>query len=499
VYLTSNKVQPDSKGSSNAAKKFHYDHFVSPVHWIPHPTFVSKKRCSIPSAGRHSGHDWKSLICQCGLQKIPESSDGVYGCNALIRFKSSKQEKKNVTCEIGVVGRSDRVENDLVFGTPHRMLLRALKVLGFNPGHLEALLLFGENPGLGHQEYNNPLTHPPNNPLHLTELVLDHMELNRVSPTIFTSFVVSSLRKLRLKECTYLPSLLHHFISSGHTISITVLEIEVYDYKESAHESDSQGPLQQLKSFLTSFSTLHKFHLGIASMWPMDYIWRQLQSHKDLESCTIFVVGRGMNFWNVREMCTAHPMLKTLGHPVYNIRNALQGKQLPPDTVKDIRKLASEVVKSNQLEHWRLICEKPHVKVWSPDPYIHDGVHHHAAEALAKIMHQSCCQAAGRIGACRIRRISVSVITHRHMKKKCASRHGTRDFRFLLPIHLKVISKFSDERTIAKYRRRYPRNSSRPRRPSGTFCTIPAQFRRRCKLLSLWLMRRVSCSAKPCV
>jgi hypothetical protein len=74
--------------------------------------------------------------------------------------------------------------------------------------------------------------HFPNDPLRLTELALDHFALREIAPGMFDSFVISSLRKLKTKECTELPTLFRRLISSDYKISIRVLEIDIIDYTE---------------------------------------------------------------------------------------------------------------------------------------------------------------------------------------------------------------------------------------------------------------------------
>jgi hypothetical protein len=335
-----------------------------------------------------------------------DPNDGVCDCSALIRFKSSWQEKEVIACEIGVLGSYDSAE-DLAFGTPHRVIQSTDSALGLSPRHLDAPLLFGERPSHQRRVYDNPFVgyglHFPNDPLHLTELALDHFALREIAPGMFDSFVISSLRKLKIKQCTELPTLFRRLISSDYKISIRVLEIDIIDYTEPFELLDPFN----LQHFLASFHTLKTLRLRVATSWPMTRIISALQSHKELESCNIFIGEKCLKFWNVQGMRTAHPMLRELGHPIHNVTKALAGKRIDPEAVKEIRRLASELVKFSQLESWQLVCEKSD-----------NGVRHHAAEALAKLMHKSCCQAARRIGICIVKRISISFITNGELQLK---------------------------------------------------------------------------------
>jgi hypothetical protein len=126
---------------------------------------------------------------------------------------------------------------------------------------------------------------------------------------------------------------------------------------------------------------------------------------------------RDMKTLYIGHVRRTNSMLKEFGHCFRNITNTLGCKDVPPEVVKEIREVASRVVKFTQLEHWQLICSTPV-----------SGAQRHAAETLAKLMHKSCCQAAGGVHTCRVRKISISA-----MAKDMRADTVRETFEFIFP------------------------------------------------------------------
>jgi hypothetical protein len=192
-----------------------------------------------------------------------------------------------------------------------------------------------------------------------------------------------------------------------------VIEIDLYGCVAPFRSTDPYC----VRDFLKSFSTLHKFTMKVPAGWSLVLVIRSLHHHNELESYNLMFEERDMKTLYIGHVRRTNSMLKEFGHCFRNITNTLGCKDVPPEVVKEIREVASRVVKFTQLEHWQLICSMPVSRV-----------QRHAAETLAKLMHKSCCQAAGSVDTCRIRKVSIST-----MAKDMRAETVRETFEFIFP------------------------------------------------------------------
>lgn len=111
----------------------------------------------------------------------------------------------------------------------------------------------------------------------LPELALEDMYLHMISPTMFISFALPSLRKLVISQCSELPSVFQRLMAAKDEIQLQVLQLDFHDGFRSMHPVD----LYNLFSFLQTFLSLEQFYLKVAtSSWDEDYITISLQGQK---------------------------------------------------------------------------------------------------------------------------------------------------------------------------------------------------------------------------
>jgi hypothetical protein len=158
-----------------------------------------------------------------------------FDCDAMIRFWSTKQQAKGMSVQIRVQGEYSEWRRSKI-GTPHQTIQSMIKRVRIELRRLESLLLGGQDSGPNESRtYDNPfecfgLHSPQDLPLTLSELSIQDFKLSLISPTMSTSFMVSSLGKLSIKQRFDLTSLFGHLINSNEKIQLRVLEIRSYTY-----------------------------------------------------------------------------------------------------------------------------------------------------------------------------------------------------------------------------------------------------------------------------
>lgn len=285
----------------------------------------------------------------------------------------------------------------ITIGTPHELIRDIISVFGIKSQEVDSLTLFGVRPcrPIHSWVYDNPFAsyglHDPKDPVHLTNLALHNFELSFIAPSMFTSFAISNLSKLGVKQCSGLSSLLQHFVSRKDEVRLQVLEIEVYSYYE------TMDPLYEdsLYNFLKGFSTLEVFYFKTPSHWIHGFVADALEFHRRLHTCIIGLGDQRMNIDCVRTVREAHSSINTFGNRAYGTRETLAGPGSLPERAAWIGTLAKEMVLFEALESWHIMCDVP------------KRGNFRIAKTLADFAYRQYCEAVGDKTCCKLNIISI--------------------------------------------------------------------------------------------
>ena len=136
------------------------------------------------------------------------ADDGVFNHSAIIKFQSYKQLASPMTRKISVLGYR---HHGLNFGTPYNAARNIIRTMGIKTRCIDELVVLGRgNPTRDRlaSHLQNPFRnfglHFASKPFWLKELSLVGLNLQQLPSAIYTSFNVTSLRVLQLKQSIYL-------------------------------------------------------------------------------------------------------------------------------------------------------------------------------------------------------------------------------------------------------------------------------------------------------
>jgi hypothetical protein len=99
------------------------------------------------------------------------------------------------------------------------------------------------------------------------------------------------------------------------------------------------------------------------SHWEHGFVTAALQEYSNLKSWIISLGSQSMYVETIRTIRDYHPRLKTLGHRVISIIDALGEPEVPAKSASWLRKHAAEMVQPNHLEKWETSCNSPRLRV----------------------------------------------------------------------------------------------------------------------------------------
>ncbi|KAI4908817.1 hypothetical protein J4E90_008554 [Alternaria incomplexa] len=303
-------------------------------------------------------------ICRPGHSNSePFKDGGIFNHSAIIRFQSDKQLEKPLAREISVVGDHDPSQQ-LDSGTPHSVAQNVIQMMGIETRSIDELVVFGrhttrDSPTFYLQNpFDNFGLHLPSKPFGLRELSLVGLDFRQLRPAMFTSFSITTLRTLRVKQCCWLKSLFEHLMSSKDPLHLHTVKINIYSYGEYLQPDEAFG----FAKFCKSFSTLKKLEIEAGADWQTDFDAHILSSHSELEECFLSLGKPSLDMATIEVLQENHKSLKVLGFRCQEIAGSLERGRLSQEGEKEISLLAAELPLFKKLEEWQLICDTPRSK-----------------------------------------------------------------------------------------------------------------------------------------
>ncbi|KAI4631396.1 hypothetical protein J4E83_002927 [Alternaria metachromatica] len=293
----------------------------------------------------------------------PFKDGGIFNHSAIIRFQSDKQLEKPLAREISVVGDHDPSQQ-LDSGTPHSVAQNVIQMMGIQTRSIDELVVIGRHTARDVPAYylQNPFDnfglHLPSKPFGLRELSLVDLDFRQLTPAIFTSFSITTLCTLQVKQCCWLKKLFEHLMSSKDPLHLHTVKINIYSYGEYLQPDEAFG----FAKFCKSFSTLKKVEIEAGADWQTDFDAHILSSHSELEECFLSLGKPSLDMATIEILQENHKNLKVLGFRCQEIAASLERGRLLQEGVKKIDVLAAELPLFKKLEEWQLICDPPRSK-----------------------------------------------------------------------------------------------------------------------------------------
>lgn len=261
-------------------------------------------------------------------------------------------------------------DEDLTHGTSHAVVKPLIRAVGVKPRRIDSLSLLGRfkdpHGDIEIRTYNNPFVgfalHLPEQPLHLTELILHDFCLSEVSDAMLGSFSLPSLRTLRFVQCVSLPVFLVYLMDLREQIRIHNLELCTYNREEWLYKEDETN----LARFCEAFTTLRTIIIQVCFPWRDLFEINCLRLHTQVETA---VFGFGDQKWpferatkmvgNFRTLRSQHPNMRSISFRWDEFYRDLSLVKWTKSGKQTLKVYAAEIVQFEKLEQVKTMCPRP--------------------------------------------------------------------------------------------------------------------------------------------
>jgi hypothetical protein len=290
-----------------------------------------------------------------GYGLLSQDEEDVFDHSAIIRFQPYRQPTKPLTMEISVVGYRDHWRRP-PFGTPHNVVRNIIQAIRMKTGCIDELVILGPRQFLPNR-LQNPFhsfgLNVPAKPFWLRKLSLVNLRLLSLPSAMYTSFRITTLRSLKVKQCYTSKRLFEHLMSSQDPLLLDTLKIVNHSSAEGLQPDETFG----FAAFCKSFSTLKKIEVRVWIDWQTDFDAQILSSHSGLEQCVLSLGKPTLGMATIQTLHTNHKNLKVLGFQCQQIAKSLEQDRFLQEAEKKTRYLAAEIRLFEKLEEWQLIFE----------------------------------------------------------------------------------------------------------------------------------------------